>query len=262
MAVDNDLQIEDKGFLNYPVEWVKSLWLMKRDDPRKLQFHGGNIPEIQRRLFHRYTRQGDVVIDWFLGSGTSILVGNELGRKIIGVDLDPKLLEFRTHDLRHHIIITGDSSNSGMVKMVQSQLFRHGYDGFADFTFLHPPYHNIIQFTKDNPSPHDLSRCNTAGEFQDLFRLVAKNAYDTLKAKGWAALLIGDIYSDGSLIPLSYYCMDAMREVGFNLKAEIVKDINNNEAKGRSFNLWWYRHLKNGTYFFDHEKIYIFRKEK
>jgi len=36
------------------------------------------------------TKQGDVVVDGFLGSGTTMVASHQLGRKCYGMELDPK----------------------------------------------------------------------------------------------------------------------------------------------------------------------------
>jgi len=53
-----------------------------------------------RDLFLRYTRPGDVVLDPFLGRGTSLL-GCTLGRHLIGVELEPKFVEMARQNYAH-----------------------------------------------------------------------------------------------------------------------------------------------------------------
>ena len=77
----------------------------------------------------------------------------------------------------------------------------------------------------------------------------------------FAALIIGDKYADGEIVPLGADCANKMRELGFKMKAVIVKNMEGNErAKGKTANLWRYRALNGGFYIFKHEYIYIFQK--
>ena len=39
------------------------------------------------------TAKGDVVLDPFIGSGTTILAGEKVGRKVLGLEIDPKYVD-------------------------------------------------------------------------------------------------------------------------------------------------------------------------
>jgi site-specific DNA-methyltransferase (adenine-specific) len=41
-------------------------------------------------LIKLYTWQEDVVLDPFAGSGTTLIVGLELGRKVVGIEIEEK----------------------------------------------------------------------------------------------------------------------------------------------------------------------------
>jgi hypothetical protein len=77
----------------------------------------------------------------------------------------------------------------------------------------------------------------------------------------FAALVIGDKYEKGELIPLGFWCMERLNQAGFKTKAIVVKNIEGNErGKGRTSNLWRYRALAGGYYIFKHEYVILFRK--
>ena len=130
----------------------------------------------------------------------------------------------------------------------------------AQFLMLHPPYADIIKFSDLDG---DLSRYEKTEDFLNEFKKVAQIGYDCLEKKRFAALIIGDKYHKGELIPLGFLCMQKMQEVGFSLKSTIVKNIEGNEkAKGKNANLWRYRALAGGFYIFKHEYIFLFEKIK
>jgi hypothetical protein len=123
---------------------------------------------------------------------------------------------------------------------------------------LHPPYHDIIQFS-DRPA--DLSNAPSLERFLEQFERVARHGFELLEPGRFAALVIGDKYTKGELIPLSFYCMGRMQRAGFRPKAVVVKNITGNEqGKGRASNLWRYRALAGGYYIFKHEYVMIFQK--
>jgi site-specific DNA-methyltransferase (adenine-specific) len=48
---------------------------------------------ILRRIIQASSKQGDTVLDFFAGSGTTGFVANELGRKFILIDQNPESIE-------------------------------------------------------------------------------------------------------------------------------------------------------------------------
>ena len=155
-------------------------------------------------------------------------------------------------------IICADSASELAKEKIKARLDIMGEEK-AQLLILHPPYDDIIKFSDKK---EDLSNCSSTEEFYDLFEKVAKNGYDMLEKGRFAALIIGDKYAGGELIPLGSMCMEKMKEVGFTLKAVIVKNIEGNEkAKGKNANLWHYRALAGGFYIFKHEYIYLFQKK-
>ena len=56
-----------------------------------------------QRITNMLSNEGDVVADFFMGSGTSIVVAKELGRQYIGCDINPRAVEItnkRLNDIK------------------------------------------------------------------------------------------------------------------------------------------------------------------
>ncbi len=227
------------------------------------EYHGNYIPQIAQQLYERYTKKGDIVLDMFLGSGTSAIEAVNMNRRCIGVELKPEQTEivsnkFNSKQLVTDVRIICEDSASDKVKDKIQTALDIMMEKQAQFLVLHPPYDNIIKFSDKK---EDLSNCSSTEKFYDLFQKVAKNGYDMLENGRYAALIIGDKYAKGEVVPLSFECAERMRDIGFKMKAVIVKNIEGNErAKGKNANLWRYRALNGGFYIFKHEYIYIFQK--
>jgi hypothetical protein len=184
-------------------------------------------------------------------------------RRCIGVELKDELAEavsekFTPKQLVTDVnIICADSASEIAKEKIQARLDILGTKK-AQFLMLHPPYDDIIKFSDKK---EDLSNCSSTEEFYDLFERVAKNGYDMLEKGRFAALIIGDKYSNSQIQPLGFECMKRMNNLGFITKSIIVKDIQGNEkAKGKTANLWRYRALAGGFYIFKHEYIMIMQK--
>jgi len=250
----------------YDHVWTDSLWLIEARDRtggHQLDYHGNFIPQIATQTYLRYTKKDDVVLDLFLGSGTSAIEAARLERRLVGVELKLDLVEHvRTKispDLLNDRIrlLQGDSTQAGTAARVQKALAEMGTE-YAQLLILHPPYHSIIRFSDD---PADLSNASSLENFLNLFETVARHGFDLLEPGRFAALVIGDEYSKGELIPLGFYCLGRMQRAGFRTKGIVIKNIVGNErGKGQDSNLWRYRALAGGFYIFKHEYVIILQK--
>ncbi|MFN3649480.1 MAG: TRM11 family SAM-dependent methyltransferase [Armatimonadota bacterium] len=244
--------------------WTDSLWLIPsraRGNGHALEYHGNFVPQIATQAFTRFTREDDVVLDLFLGSGTSAVEALRLGRRCIGVELKPELAEHVRAKLgddgSRAAVLCGDSGSPETEVRVREVL--HGWEReHVDLAVLHPPYHDIIRFSDRE---EDLSNADGTEGFLDGFRRVADRAYNLLRPGRFAVVVIGDKYSAGELIPLGFECMRVMNEAGFRTRSIVVKNIEGNEVgKGRTGNLWRYRALRGGFYIFKHEYVLLFDK--
>jgi hypothetical protein len=243
-----------------------SLWIFPSrasGDGHALDYHGNFIPQIATQTFTRYTKAGEIVLDMFLGSGTSAIEALNLNRRCIGVELKPDLIEYVRNKLPPdrvdgdvHLIL-GDSTTKATADAIRAALAAMG-ETYAHLLVLHPPYHDIITFSDRS---EDLSNAPNVEAFLDMLETVACHGYELLAPGRFAALVIGDKYEKGELIPLGFWCMERLNQAGFKTKAIVVKNIEGNErGKGRTSNLWRYRALAGGYYIFKHEYVIIFHK--
>lgn len=227
------------------------------------EYHGNYIPQIAQQLYERFTRKGDVILDMFLGSGTSAIEAVNMQRRCIGVELKPEQVDIVSKKFTEKQLVTSvnlicaDSTSNVVKEKIQARLDVMREEK-AQFLILHPPYDDIIKFSD---MKEDLSNCKNTEEFYEMFKKSAENGYEMLEKGRFAALIIGDKYQNGEIVPLGADCAAKMREIGFKMKAVIVKNMEGNErAKGKTANLWRYRALNGGFYIFKHEYIYVFQK--
>ncbi|HKX31758.1 MAG TPA: DNA methyltransferase [Blastocatellia bacterium] len=245
-----------------------SLWLIPERDrsgAHLADYHGNFVPQIPYQAMQRFTRQGEVVLDAFLGSGTSLIECHRLGRHGIGIELKPELAQKATDRIGsqenpHGIvtrIITGDSSDTAHMPATIAETLKLMGRESVQLLLLHPPYHSIIKFSD---RAEDLSNCSNVEAFQEKFGRVVDVVTPFLDARRFLVLVIGDMYAESEWKPLGFYCMQEVLKRNYLLKSIVVKDMQGNRAKRNLEKIWRYRALAGNFYIFKHEYVMFFQK--
>lgn len=242
---------------------MDSLWVINeraKGGKRSNFYHGNFIPQIPNHFIQRYTKKWGWVFDPFLGSATTAVECEELGRNIIGIDIQESLIEraktLVPSDKIHTHFWVGDSSSSETLSNIQKILSHRKIEG-VDLAILHPPYFDIIQFSDQK---WDLSNTKNVDDFLGLFGKILSNTYQVLKKWWYMVVVIGDAYKNSEWIPLWFMCMSEAQKSWFKLKSIIVKNMEGNRAKLGTGGIWQYRALSSDYYIFKHEYILVFKK--
>lgn len=217
-------------------------------------YRGNWSPYIPRNLILRYTREGDIVLDQMVGSGTTLVECKLLGRDGIGVDinsdaimvaLDRLNFSVPTIDIRKSKIRTyvGDARNLNEIK-----------DESIDLIATHPPYWGIIPYSKA-AIKDDLSAAKTLDDYICDMGIAAKEAYRVLKPGKHCAILIGDTRRHKHYVPMTIRVMQKFLDSSFILREDIIKM----QHKMKSTREKWAAE-KYDFYKIAHEHLYIFRK--
>jgi hypothetical protein len=114
-----------------------SLWILPERDKsgtHKGDYHGNFVPQIPNQLIRRFTKKGDVVLDTFLGSGTTLIECKRLGRSGIGIELSPKIADLAARRTRREPlsdakafarVLVADSAKKESRKKVEKILESH-----------------------------------------------------------------------------------------------------------------------------------------
>lgn len=260
MAKYNDLDM--RNWHNYSDIITDSLWIINKRDNSGIHsghYHGNFVPQIPYQLFSRYTKQGDWVLDPFMGSGTSIIEAIRMRRNSIGIELQSSVVEEVSNRLSSienntckYMLFQGDSANFN----IENEISKEKIDK-VQFIIYHPPYWDIIKFS-DNKE--DLSNSLTLKNFLNQFGQVIDNTAKLLEKNRYCALVIGDKYANSQIVPLGYYCMNLFLERNFVLKTIIVKNFDETKGKNGTKGIWRYRALASDFYIFKHEYIFVFKK--
>ena len=261
----NDLDIKKWKEIDINID---SLWLISQRDKsgkHKNIYHGNFIPQIPNQLIRRYTKENEIVIEPFMGSGTTLFECENLNRKYIGFDINEKMIEYVNTQMSDNLLYYDYKvfcANS-LDKEIVSQNIQNALKKFnsqkAQFLLMHPPYMDIVKFTDKK---EDLSSIDNISEFVNKMKIICENFLPFLEKNRYFAVVIGDVYKNSEVIPLGFYLMDMIKQ-NFNvkLKGTIVKNIEGNRGKLGTGGIWRYRALKSDYYIFKHEYIFIFKKE-
>lgn len=225
-----------------------TIWSFKdRGDwaTHKGDYPGNCSPYVVKNLLIKYTNKNDIVLDQFVGSGTTIIESLLLNRKAIGIDINDKALDITKSRIKDidgaYKLIKGDAAKLTL------------QDKSVDFICTHPPYMDIIKYS--NGINGDISLLN-GEEFYNSIKLVAKESFRVLKEKSYCAVLIGDIRKNGFIIPLGFNVMKLFLNESFSLKEIIIKEQHNCRSTDR-----WKEIAKHMNFLLiQHEYIFVFQK--
>lgn len=84
------------------MEWTKSVWTMNPESAKKVK-HPAPFPvELPYRLIQLYTFTGDIVLDPFMGSGSTAIAALKSSRKYVGYETDPEYVELAEERIAPH----------------------------------------------------------------------------------------------------------------------------------------------------------------
>jgi DNA modification methylase len=213
------------------------------------KYRGNWSPYIPRNLILRYSQEGDLVLDQFVGGGTTLVEAKLLNRNIVGIDVNPDALE------RCRKKCDFERENCGTVHVKQGDARKIDFlpNESVDFICTHPPYANIIQYSED--IENDLSHLKVP-EFLEEMKKVAAESYRVLKPGKFCAILMGDTRQKGHMIPMSFDVMKIFQDAGFKLKELIIKEQHNCKATG----YWKTNSIKYNFLLIAHEYLFVFHK--
>lgn len=236
--MEENFKLQSNTIWSFP---DRGTWLTHKGD-----YPGNWSPYVPRNIILRYSKEGELVLDQFVGSGTTLIEAEALNRKAIGFDINPVALSITRSRIKcaDTELLHGDAS-----KLYQIS------DESIDLICTHPPYAGIIKYSKG--IKEDLSLMDVGGFFVAMNK-VAKECYRVLKNNKYCAILMGDTRKNGYIIPLSFNVMNIFANNGFKLKEIIIKEQHN----CKSTEYWTEISIKRNFLLIAHEYLFVFHKVK
>lgn len=192
------------------------------------------------KLIAMFTKKDMIVLDPFMGSGTTSIASYNLGRKSIGIDLNQKykrlaIERFQKKGMKENVdyqYIIGDSLDK--IKELNT----------VDYIITSPPYHNILQNDskglRDDRSnkgyrngarmgveyysdmKNDLGNQESYEDFLSLFSKIMTEAYKKLNIKKYCSIIISDFTVDKKEVCVQADIVSLMQKIGFTFVGTII----------------------------------------
>jgi len=217
------------------------------------KYRGNFAPQIARNIILRYSNEGDLVLDPMMGGGTTLIEAKILNRRAIGLDINPEAVK----QTKKYLKFSGDYKYEPEVKVGDVRDLKDIKDGSIDLILTHPPYLNIIKYSKGKIEA-DLSNISGVKKFCDEFEKGIKEIFRVLKKDSYCAVLIGDTRRSRHYVPLSAFVLKRFLNSGFALREDIIKLQHNCESTP----YWQKMSEQYNIMLIMHEHLYVFRKPK
>jgi adenine-specific DNA-methyltransferase len=173
-------------------------------------YKGATPSYIIWNLLQRYTKEKDLVIDCFAGSGTTLDVARDLNRKALGYDVHPTRKDIFRVDARK----------------LPPEL-----TGKVDFVFIDPPYSTHLDY---GPDPRDIGKLDArSGKYYQAMEQVFAEIVRVLKPGKHLGLYVSDSYEHkagkGTFYPLGFELFARMQAAGLE-PVDIVSVVRHNKT--------------------------------
>lgn len=230
-------------------EWVKSqvaVWefFYEKRDIRDKNIHPAVFPiALPQKCIELFTHKGELVVDPFVGIGTTLIAARDLDRNAVGFDLNKKYIDYTKKRLAQsklnfetetkQIAVCDDAIN--IPKYLEKET--------VALCVTSPPYANMLNHRRLNKSirgdlrknKHYLKIQQYSGDPRDLGIMrpkeytkalaeIYKGILPLLKPRAHCIININDLWENNRRYPTHSYIIEAMEKVGYELRNIIIWD--------------------------------------
>ena len=226
-------------------DWIKftKSWFVHRPEPRgdrKIR-HPASFPEsLVKDFVSFFTRKGELVVDPFVGTGSTLVAALETGRSGIGFEIVEKYAEISRERVKDALAQNGPleetrKSGSSWAKIVTADSAKlskvWGENGFppADYCITSPPYWNQLRKSHmrqkgrvekglDTVYSDDPDEIGNIEDYQDFLRALKRTfdeVYKVMRPKGYLTIITNNVFSDGRMFPLAFDTVSTLSQEPF-----------------------------------------------
>jgi DNA modification methylase len=225
---------------------IWELYYEKRDIRNK-DIHPAVFPiALPSRCIELFTHRGELVLDPFLGIGTTLIAARDLSRNAVGFDLSRKYIDFTNKRLSQLEIDFGDKTEQIAICDDAINIPKYLKENTISLSVTSPPYANMLnrkrlhKSTRGNlrvdkhykknlqysNNPRDLGTMKPK-EYAETLSEIYKGILPLLKPKAHCVINVNDLWENNHRYPIHSYIIEALEKVGYELRNIIIWDKRN-----------------------------------
>lgn len=230
-------------------EWLKSqlgVWQFtyERRDIRDKSIHPATFPiNLAKKVIELFTHKGELVLDPFVGSGTTLIAAQDLDRNAVGFDLKHDYIELCANRLNNN---NGLFTSSWQVAIKENakNIKQYLKPGTVSLIWTSPPYANLLNRVRKNKSRRDRNNEQLGKVEQysqdpddlgtmplDQYTIAMGDIYEgllpLLKEKAHCVINVPDMWWENSRITIHVSLIEELRRRGYELRNIIIWDRTN-----------------------------------
>jgi len=231
-------------------DWIKSqlgVWQFNYSskDIRNKDLHPATFPiSLAKKVVELFTHEGELVVDPFVGSGTTLVAAQELNRNAIGFDLQEKYV-----DLCQQRLVSNNFFNQAQQLVIQDDALHipnYLLPETVSLIWTSPPYANLLNRKRKNKSRRGDERKNNQfgkveqysqdprdlgtmpiDEYTRAMGDIFENLLPLLKPKGHCVINVPDMWWENERITIHISLVEELRKRGYELRNIIIWDRTN-----------------------------------
>ena len=229
-------------------DWLKSqigIWrfFYEGRDIRDKKLHPATFPiSLAKKVISVFTHEGELVLDPFVGSGTTLVAAQDLNRNAVGFDLQEKYIELCVKRLASNNLF----NKAQQVAIQDDALHIPNYlePGSVSLIWTSPPYANLLNRKRKNKSrrnrnneqlhkieqysqdPRDLGTM-ALDEYTSAMRDIFERLLPLLRPKGHCVINVSDMWWENERITIHVSLINELRQLGYELRNIIIWDRTN-----------------------------------